>query len=80
MSIKGERKVWLAYLLWPTFIGHRWYLGKISLLYVITLGYAGIMWLADLFRIPSMVRERNTYAYQRHLAYAAEGSGGVLQE
>ncbi len=75
MGVRGERKVWLAYLLWLTIFGHRWYLGKISPVYVLTLGYAGIMWVADLFRIPAMVRERNAYAYQRHLAYAAAGSG-----
>ncbi len=65
----------VAYLLWLTVFGHRWYLGKISPVYVLTLGYVGIMWFADLFRIPGMVRERNDCAYQRHLAHAA--SGGV---
>jgi hypothetical protein len=71
IAVKGERKVWIAYLLWPTFIGHRWYLGKLSPVYFLTFGYFGFMWLADFFRIPEMVREYNAYVYQRAMARGA---------
>lgn len=62
----------MAYLLWPTLVGHRWYVGKVSPLYTLTLGYFGIMWFADLFRIPVMVREYNSYLYQRRAAQVTE--------
>lgn len=75
-SVPGERKVWVAYLLWPTLVGHRWYLAKLSPVYTLTLGYFGIMWLADLFRIPAMVREYNSFVYQRSMARAMYGNPG----
>jgi len=67
-KLEGERKVWAAYLLWLTLVGHRWYLGKLSPVYTLTLGYCGVMWFVDLFRIPEMVREYNSYLYQRAMA------------
>lgn len=70
-KIKGERKVWMAYLLWFTFVGHRFYLGQTAPVYFITIGYCGIMWIIDLFRIPRMVRKYNMYVYQRTQAKAA---------
>ena len=69
-SVKGERKVWVAYLLWFTIFGHRWYLGQTAPIYFITIGYCLIMWFVDLFRIPRMVRKYNTYVYQRVQAQA----------
>ena len=66
--VKGEKKVWVAYLLWPTLVGHRWYLGKLSPVYTLTFGYFCVMWFIDLFRIPEMVREYNSYIYQRAIA------------
>lgn len=71
-KIKGERKVWVAYLLWITFVGHRWYLGQTAPLYFITIGWFGVMWFVDLFRIPRMVRKYNTYVYQKTLAQSAQ--------
>lgn len=42
--------------------------------YTLTLGYFGFMWLADLFRIPKMVRKYNTYIYQRATARGLAGN------
>jgi hypothetical protein len=75
--VKGERKLWAAYLLWFTVVGHRWYLGKISPVYVLTLGYFGAMWMADLFRLPAMVRGYNTFVYQRSAARDLAVATGV---
>ncbi|MEJ5185464.1 MAG: TM2 domain-containing protein [Candidatus Geothermincolales bacterium] len=66
--IRGERQSWAAYLLWLTFVGHRWYLGKPSILYLLTCGYFLLGWLFDLFRIPGWVREYNSFVYQREMA------------
>ncbi len=77
--MKGEKEAWVAYLLWFTLFGHRWYLGKISPVYVLTFGYFGIVWLADLFRIPGMVQEYNSHAYRRNLATRSAGeTPGIL--
>ncbi|MGQ9474676.1 MAG: HIRAN domain-containing protein [Actinomycetota bacterium] len=75
IHIPGERKLWVAYLLWPTLVGHRWYLAKLSPIYTLTMGYFGLMWLADLFRIPKMVREYNSFVYQRSVARAMHRNG-----
>ncbi|MDN4473438.1 TM2 domain-containing protein [Demequina zhanjiangensis] len=54
----------VTYLLW-FFLGlfgiHQFYMGKIGrgILYLFTAGLFGIMWLIDLFTIPSQVRMVN---------------------
>ncbi len=54
----------IAYILW-FFLGvfgvHHFYLGKIGrgILYLLTGGVLGIMWLVDLFTLPSQVRMVN---------------------
>lgn len=50
-----------AYLLWFLVGGHYLYLGKwgIQFLFWITLGGLLVWWLADLFRLPGMLRDFN---------------------
>ncbi len=54
----------IAYILW-FFLGilgvHHFYLGKIlrGVIYLLTGGVFGIMWLVDLFTLPSQVRMVN---------------------
>lgn len=50
-----------AYLLWALVGGHYLYLGKwgIQVLFWLTLGGLLIWWLADLLRIPGMIRDFN---------------------
>lgn len=69
-QIKGERSVGVAYLLWCTIFGHRWYLGQTAPVYFLTFGYFFIMWFIDFFRIPRMVRKYNSYVYARAQAQA----------
>ena len=65
-DIPGEKSTAIAYLLWLTIIGHRFYLHKSPLLYTFTLGYMLFGWLIDLVKIPEYVREYNSkYAYQK---------------
>jgi len=53
-----------AYLLW-LFLGmfgvHRFYLGRIGtgVAYFFTMGWFGVGWFIDMFRIPALVRESN---------------------
>ena len=55
----------IAYLLWLPPLGllgiHRYYCGRVGtgLLWLFTLGLAGIGWLVDVFLIPGIVREAN---------------------
>ena len=60
-----EHKSTLAAYLWWFFFGlvgaHRFYLGHTlwGVLYFVTLGFAGIGWLIDLFMIPAYVVNYN---------------------
>ncbi len=67
-KIRGEKKEGVAYFLWLTFLGHRLYLGKPFILYLLTGGYFLLGWLADFFRIPVWVREYNYFVYLRETA------------
>ncbi|KAL4233538.1 hypothetical protein ACF0H5_008218 [Mactra antiquata] len=60
----NEKNISDAYLLWFPFgiLGfHHFYLKKpgFGILYLLTLGFFGIGWLVDLFRIPHLVKEAN---------------------
>ncbi len=54
----------VTYILW-FFLGlvgvHQFYMGKVGrgILYLLTAGVFGIMWLVDLFTIPAQVRQVN---------------------
>lgn len=54
----------LAYLFWLLFGWHYAYLGswKKTLLFLVTAGGAGIWWLIDAFRVPSLVEKHNRNA------------------
>lgn len=68
-----------AYLMWPLgFLGlHHFYLRRpaMGVLYMFTLGLLGMGWLADLARMPSLVRHANRSREQR--AAAAEVSTAI---
>lgn len=69
----GERKdLVISYVLLivvGVFGVHQFYLGNIvrGLLYLVTLGFLGVMLVVDLFTLPSQVRKANTArGYQAH--------------
>jgi len=63
--ILPPKNLGIAYILW-FFLGlfgvHHFYLGKIGrgIAYLLTAGVFGILWIVDLFTLPSQVRMVNT--------------------
>ena len=61
---KPPKSLGVAYVLW-FFLGvfgvHHFYMGKIGrgILWLLTLGLAGIGWLWDLFTLPGQIRQVN---------------------
>lgn len=75
-----RRKVSVGYLLWWFFGFHYLYAGKVGVqfLYWVTFGGIGIWALADLFRMPSIMRDANEQIARQalqtlHLATAYDG-------
>eukprot|EP00163_Fabomonas_tropica_P001119 TRINITY_DN10851_c0_g1_i1.p1 TRINITY_DN10851_c0_g1~~TRINITY_DN10851_c0_g1_i1.p1 ORF type:complete len:368 (+),score=37.66 TRINITY_DN10851_c0_g1_i1:30-1106(+) len=63
-----------TYMMWFPFglVGlHHFYLRRplFGALYMVSFGLFGLGWLADLFRIPSLVREANRRAAERNMLY-----------
>ena len=58
---KKKKKVSIAYIVWIILGWHYLYLKKVGLQFAFwfTLGGFGIWWIADLFRMPSLVRGAN---------------------
>jgi hypothetical protein len=78
--VAARRKVSVGYVLWCFFGFHYLYAHKVGIqfLYWITLGGCGIWALADLFRMPSIMRDANDQIARQalqtlHLATAYGG-------
>ena len=78
----GQKKLWVAYLLW-LFFGffgiHKFYLEKIfiGILYILTGGLFFIGWFIDLFTLPSQVdlynlRMQNLYSLNQREQYPGQ--------
>lgn len=81
---KRRKKLATGYIIWAIFGWHYIYTGKIGLQFAFwfTFGGLGIWWVADFFRLPSIIRSANEIISREVIQTLAMGTafaGGVSQ-